>query len=525
MRNDSQASPDSPRHSENAPILLQVLNWALLAACIVRLWIVPLSSSFWVDETVTAFVVQYPNHPSLAIAPQVPASTYYLLPRMAQSLFGLSEIAYRIPSVLVMGVALFLVGRLAARLIHTHAAWFAIFACLGLRGVNYHAADARPYALGICVAAAGLYFLIRWLDSARWLDALQFVLFAALLWSIHLIYWPFYLVYALYPALRIVRRETTVGGWQAAGVFGLLGLALVPEALKAILVLREAPAHVVAYVPGFREFQHAIRWSLVVICGGAASLLAWLFGWRPNRTNWSSTSLIVAWWLSQPICLYLFSNFTGDSVFLDRYLSIALPGIALTATAAAAAWIPSEHWRASSIALGIGVLMVMGKWSTPMPRHDNSDWRSAAREENRLAISPEMPVICPSPFIEARSPVWHPDYALPGFLYAHLSVYSVKGKPYLFPFGAAAADAEEYASDLTNDTLSRSGRFVIYGANKYWREWFAARPELAGWHSRLEKFGDIEVAVFDNFSFVPGRALLPGAAANSLATHPASALE
>src|ERR1700680_882960 len=112
MRNNSQASPYSPRDSEDAPILLQVLNWALLAACIVRLWVVPLSSSFWVDETVTAFVVEHPHHPSLEIALQVPASTYYLLPPMAQSLFGRSEISYRIPSVLVMGVALFLVGRL-----------------------------------------------------------------------------------------------------------------------------------------------------------------------------------------------------------------------------------------------------------------------------------------------------------------------------------------------------------------------------------------------------------------------------
>jgi hypothetical protein len=91
--------------------------------------------------------------------------------------------------------------------------------------------------------------------------------------------------------------------------------------------------------------------------------------------------------------------------------------------------------------------------------------------------------------------------------------------------GAAAADAEDYASNLTKDTPSGSGRFLIYGANRFWREWFAARPELAAWRSRLEKFGDIEVAVFDNSNFVPGRALLPGAAANRLATHPASALE
>ena len=43
-------------------------------------------------------------------------------------------------------------------------------------------------------------------------------------------------------------------------------------------------------------------------------------------------------------------------------------------------------------------------------------------------------MICPSPFIEARPPAWRPDYPLPGFLYAHLAVYPISGKIYLFPF-------------------------------------------------------------------------------------------
>jgi len=47
--------------------------WALsvlLAAALFKLWILPLRSSFWVDEMVTAFVVRYGSaHPSLSVAP------------------------------------------------------------------------------------------------------------------------------------------------------------------------------------------------------------------------------------------------------------------------------------------------------------------------------------------------------------------------------------------------------------------------------------------------------------------------
>ena len=127
-------------------------NWLLiflLAVCVTRLWLMPLPSSFWTDETGTAFVVQRPTDPSLTVVSQVPASVYYVLPRFADRLFGFSEISYRFPSVVLMGVALFIIGRLAARLLDPGAAWFAVFACLAIADFNFYAIDARPYALGI----------------------------------------------------------------------------------------------------------------------------------------------------------------------------------------------------------------------------------------------------------------------------------------------------------------------------------------------------------------------------------------
>src|SRR5579871_1870586 len=101
-------------------LVLPVSKWSvslaiLFFASIVRLWIIPLPSSFWVDEMGTAFVVHYgPNHPSFAVAPQVPASIYYALPRGAEALFGFSEVSYRLPSILAMGLAMLLIAKLAS---------------------------------------------------------------------------------------------------------------------------------------------------------------------------------------------------------------------------------------------------------------------------------------------------------------------------------------------------------------------------------------------------------------------------
>jgi hypothetical protein len=132
--------------------------------------------------------------------------------------------------------------------------------------------------------------------------------------------------------------------------------------------------------------------------------------------------------------------------------------------------------------------------------HEKSGWKAAAGRIQELGLGPGEPVICPSPFIEARPPVWRPDYPLPGFLYAHLSVYPVRGKIYPFPF-EASLEAEKYAARLSRETLAGSRRFVIYGGDHnvwYWREWFAARAELSGWRRRqLGPFRDVDVVLYE----------------------------
>src|SRR5581483_9314585 len=104
----------------------------LLALSVVRLWLMPLGSSFWLDETATVFVARHgSHHPSLAIAaPQAWQSWYYPLIRWEGALFGYSEVATRLISVLAMIAFLAAFARLAARLIRPEAAWFAAFACL-----------------------------------------------------------------------------------------------------------------------------------------------------------------------------------------------------------------------------------------------------------------------------------------------------------------------------------------------------------------------------------------------------------
>jgi hypothetical protein len=479
-------------------------NWflaALLAVCVARLWLMALPSSFWVDEMGTVFVVQQgADHPSFAVAPQVPDSLYYWLPRASSKLLGQSEVAYRVPSILAAGLALWLIARLAARLIHPRAGWFAAFACLGLHDFNEHAADARPYALGMCVAAACVWFLVRWLDTAHWRDGLLFAFCGALLWPIHLIYWPFYLVLGLYTGVRLARHETPVAPRYALAVFALMGMALVPVALRALRLMHNAGAHVILALPSLHHFEWTLRWKLPLIAGGLAWLLGRMLGWKRDGQALSRSALVLvaAWWLGQPVCLFAYSYLTGNSAYVPRYFSISLPGLALAATFAARPFFSAAQWKPMAALVGTGALALLGQWTSLWPQHQHSDWRGAAAMANREAPDARIAVICTSPFVEGQWPTWRPDYPLPGFLYAQLPVYPLHGRVLLFPF-ERGRESEQYAASLLPETLTAPGRFLIYGGAgnvRDWRNWFAQRPELDGWDNRLVRFGDVYLVLF-----------------------------
>ena len=468
---------------------------ALLTVSISRLWLMPLPSSFWTDETETALIVQHPSDPSLAVVRPLTATWYYIFPRAAGRLLGFSEVSYRLPSVLLMGIALFIIGRLAARLIDPGAAWFAVFACLAMSDFNYYAADARPYALGICVSAAAVYFLVLWLDTASWIQAFLFVLFAALLWRIHLVFWAFYPVFPIATLVRLLCSNTRVGWLRAILVYLALALTMMPVALQALSALPDAKAHAHFPFPRLQSLPNALMWGWIALC----AVLAWLSSRflkgravvqarrdpsafqtrelsRDQRERFSkrpaspAITLIALWWLWMPLCLFAFSRTIGPILFVPRYYSPALPGAALAATAAAAFYLPRARWNQASIVLAVVGLIAAGQWN----------------------------VI--SPFIEAMPPVWSPDYRLPGYLYSPLFVYPVRGRVYPFPF-LRSPENESYADSLLTATLLNRDRFIIYGAGLNtvaWVQWFSQRPGLARWRYTSSNAGDVNLAVFES---------------------------
>ena len=112
--------------------------------------------------------------------------------------------------------------------------------------------------------------------------------------------------------------------------------------------------------------------------------------------------------------------------------------------------------------------------------HHNSDWRGAVQAINRLGFGVEMPVIVPSPFIEAREPEWSSSYSLPGFLYAHLLVYPVTGTPVLLPYTGGACHRSNLAAVSALRSMGRMAAFVRFG-NGWKQDRSSRNGVIIGW--------------------------------------------
>src|SRR5262249_44477132 len=147
----------------------------------------------------------------------------------------------------------------------------------------------------------------------------------------------------------------------AAVVFGLIVAALAPVLVHTVTILRDAHSHVITGLPPFRTLIWTLKFGLVGGVLAGAWLLSNLFAWqRKSLPAASALVLIGGWWLMHPGGLFTYSWLSGNSVFVDRYLALGLPGVALAAMVAAALFVPTEFWKPIAAAFGVGVIFLAG---------------------------------------------------------------------------------------------------------------------------------------------------------------------
>ena len=196
----------------------------LLGVATLELWVVPMFTSLWLDETATFWVIK--DGIVKAVARSMywtgQSPVYYATAWLALVLGGRHEAVLRLPSLLALGLAAVLFYKLAGRLFDRTTARLAVLAFACSEPVAYAAADARPYALGLCALIASALLLAAWLETARLRYGIGYPVAVALAIYTHCLLAPALAVLGFW-ALSRVRRERRVpvqgllAAWVAAG--------------------------------------------------------------------------------------------------------------------------------------------------------------------------------------------------------------------------------------------------------------------------------------------------------------------
>lgn len=457
------------------------------------LWLPQLDSSFWLDETGTAWLTQGSLFDTMgrAVRYQGGAPLFLALEWIVRRVAGLDEVALRLPSVLGMGAAAWFVFALGRRLYDAWAGAFAAVFLVSLPAVAFAASDARPYALALATTTASALALARWMETKSTRDA---VLYAASTGATMLLHYVFALALAAQVVLVLYRLRS---GWRvearAAGkLAAFVALFLAPAIPTLLRVVgdrgllsnpyRSTPVDVASYL---------LPSAIVYPLGIALAVGAVAFGARLRRSGYVAGTLpfLLTWGMVPALVLYELSKRTPTNVFVPRYTTMVLPALALLAGVAI------RQLRHLPVQVALVVLVaVLGARHFRTETHTNEDWRAAAEAQRNAVDDPSTPVLLFSGFIEASRVEWLQDPERADYVNAPAAMYPMEGRLIPTPF-SLDEPGTAYMETVTEQELLPAQEFVLVtrGADPY-KGWLDPRVGEHGFVGNLVGiYGDVIV--------------------------------
>ncbi len=201
----------------------------LVAAFLIRF--ITLNQSLWLDEGTTAKVVGEFSYSAIftRFSPtDFHPPLFYLVEKLWTSVFGTSEIALRMPSIifsLLTGWVVYLLGGI----------WTAVFFLFNPL-IVYYSQEARMYMMVTCLLTAAVYYFTKILRINGLTNLLLFTLFSVL--SFYTFYGSIFLIVPLYLFLFYKKqyRAFIISGL----IFGVSLLVISPLLIRQLANSREA---------------------------------------------------------------------------------------------------------------------------------------------------------------------------------------------------------------------------------------------------------------------------------------------
>lgn len=304
--------------------------YAVAVAASIALWFVAIRAPLWLDETSSYWQISAGFGQIRPRRGLVSALYPYIL-WLTTRVTGTSEIALRIPSILAMLGAVYLLYRAARELFDRDVAFIVVVIFCVHPVVIFASIDARPYAFGALSINAAIFLLLCLRNSnSNWMAA-AFGATAALSTHFQMLFG------AVLPVLAVYFLLTKTGNVKTLVRQSLIALAafilvFLPNVSDLVQIFQYRQAYVFDRTrPSFVELASTLTPGWLVFILPIVLLVAILtrkFDFRVKIDQWNFL-LCASLGLIPILFLFVVTALTPTNIFVTRYRLIAIPGIAL----------------------------------------------------------------------------------------------------------------------------------------------------------------------------------------------------
>ena len=499
-RNLQSSIPDSSSDADRAAYTI----YALTLAVSIALWFLAIRAPLDIDETgsywqICAGIAKI--WPRQFLFPASAPYSYILW--FWSRLFGTSEIVLRIPSVLAMLGAVYLLYRSAREMFDRESALFAavVFSLHPL--IHFASIDVHPYAFAALAINAAIFILLRLRhNDSNWLAALFGLSAACIVWFQFLFGAILPVLVVGFFAIKLSNRRTA---WRQFGVaLAVFVLVFLPSVPELLYLIHTGETHAVAAWPFLEVLVLLVAPALmapVYLCFEVIALLVAKFSTRQRDSlrhlDRSQTLLCAALGLVPALILFGVSLGRPVQVFIPRYTLVSVPGIALC-------WgLIFSRFRSRLMRLLLCISVVamfcLLELNSPSSKlHDvQAPWKYALEVAERNAQPDNAPVLICSGVTESDFAVMPTGSAKTSPLFAPLSYYPISVPVVPLPM-SLNSEAMRDGSHFLQQAAQKHQRFLAVGYFGSYKtlEWIEQRASTNYTFRKLRAPGGFEILEF-----------------------------
>ncbi len=378
--------------------------------------------SFWVIKDTFRDAIERSLH--LGQSP-----LYYLILWCFQRVFGSSEIALRLPSLICILSASLLMVRLGTLLFSREVGVFSAFAFLSSIQAIVAATDARPYALGLLLTVLSTIYCVEWVTKAQKKYLILYCLTLAATIYAHYLFGLIFIVHSAWVIVAARQRLIPLVKRSMWGGLGLL-ILIIPALYHVKVFSAKTAGKAFVKLPTIYDLTVSlfpIEGLLLITLLIILQRLAWRSAAKSRIIEApiprEGIYALAVFLLLPVIIIYTISISSGNSIFVERYFGQRAIGLALFAGAVICSL--SKPSRRATLLACLMLMITINQYSYGFSERAGDGF---GRAVNRIRIEDQdgrCQLLVMSGFIESQTISWLREGLTREFILSPLSYYKL----------------------------------------------------------------------------------------------------